>query len=268
MNMTRQLSCYLVLGLVISCVGAEIIAPGRYATQFREVPNASPSKRFPLGTDELGRDRLSRLLYGGCISLLLAPAAAMLSVFLAGTIGILAGYLGGTWERAILGFIDLFLSLPWLFLLITVRAMLPLNISPIVSVAVTFGLLGLLGWAAAARVVCAGVRSLRTSDFMTTARATGCRPWRTLAIHLVPNLKPTLWALLLVSIPVFILAEANLTILGLGVAEPVPSWGSLLRDLGNYNDFSSAPWRLAPLIVLMIVVWAFQIILHDDEVFG
>lgn len=266
--MTRHISWYVLLALVVSCVGAKIIAPDRYAIQFREVPNASPSKRFPLGTDELGRDRLARLQYGGCVSLLLAPAAAALSVLLAGTIGVLAGYLGGRWERAILGCIDLFLSLPWLFLLITVRAMLPLNVSPMISVTVTFGLLGLLGWAAVARVVCAGVRTLRTSHFMTMARATGCRPWRLVVIHLIPNLKSTLRAQLVVSIPVFILAEANLSILGLGVAEPIPSWGSLLRDIGNYNDVYREPWRLVPLAVLMTVVLAFQNVLRDDEVLG
>ena len=124
-----------------------------------------PSSRFLLGTDDLGRDRFSRLIFGGRISLLLAPAAAALSVLLAGTLGTFAGYVGGMWERTILAIIDLFLSLPWLFLLITVRAALPLNLSPELSVMVTFLLLGLLGWAASAKVICAGVRTIKNSDF-------------------------------------------------------------------------------------------------------
>jgi ABC-type dipeptide/oligopeptide/nickel transport system permease subunit len=165
-----------------------------------------------------------------------------------------------------MGAIDLFLSLPWFFLLITVRATLPLDVSPMTSVTVTFALLGFLGWATSARVVYAGVRALRTSDCITTARACGCVRWRTLAVHIMPNLKPILWAQFLVSIPAFILAEANLTMLGLGVAEPLPSWGSLLRELENYDNLSAQPWRLAPLVLLMLVVWGFQALLSHDEV--
>jgi len=180
--------------------------------------------------------------------------------------GAIGGYFGGIWGRIVMGTVDLFLSLPWFFLLITARATLPLDVSPIISVTVTFALLGLLGWAASARVVYAGVRALRTSDFIVTARASGCQRWRTLAVHMIPNLQPTLWAQFLVSIPAFILAEANLTMLGLGVAEPLPSWGSLLKELENYDGLSAQPWRLAPLALLMLVVWSFQIVLSHDEV--
>lgn len=266
MTILRQSSWILLAALILGCLAGGKLAPAHYEEQFRDAPNAPPSRRFFLGTDELGRDRFSRLLYGARISLLLAPVAAMLSMLLAGTIGTVAAYLGGPWERSILAGIDLFLSLPWFFLLITVRATLPLDISPIISVAVTFTLLGLLGWAASARVVCAGVRTLRTSDFITNARAEGCAAWRIVVIHLAPNLKPILWAQFLVSVPAFILAEANLTMLGLGVAEPVPSLGSLLRELENYSGALGQPWRLAPLIVLMIVMWCFQILLSQDEV--
>ncbi len=262
----RQVSWGVILAALVACLAVGTLAPAHYATQFREAPNAPPSRHFLLGTDDLGRDRLSRLLYGARISLLLAPAAALLSTLLAGAIGMTAGSLGGIWEKIILSGIDLFLSLPWFFLLITVRAMLPLDVSPVISVAVTFALLGALGWAASARVICAGVRTLRSSDFITTARATGCRRWRAIFVHIAPNLKPLLWAQFLVSVPAFILAEANLTMLGLGVAEPLPSLGSLLRELENYSGTLGQPWRLAPLFVLMLVVWAFQILLSHDEV--
>src|SRR5262249_34677639 len=139
---------------------APYLAPAGYGYQFREAPNASPSSHHPLGTDELGRDRFSRLLYGMRVSLTLAPAAALLTPLLAALLGGFAGPFGGWVEHCSMFLADVFLSVPWLFLLIPVRAALPLNISPTASAAVTFLLLGLLGWAASARVVCAGAKDL------------------------------------------------------------------------------------------------------------
>jgi ABC-type dipeptide/oligopeptide/nickel transport system permease subunit len=165
-----------------------------------------------------------------------------------------------------MAFTDLFLSLPWLFLLITVRAMLPLNVSPSSSVIVTFALLGMLGWAASARVVCAGAAGMRESDFVLLARASGIRRGRLLFVHILPNLKPVLLAQFWLSIPVFILAEANLGILGLGVAEPLPSWGSLLRELEDFAAFSGGIWKLVPLFLLIIVVTSFQLLISRNEV--
>lgn len=244
---------------------AGLLAPAHYAKQFREAPGAPPSPQHPLGTDELGRDALARLLYGSRVSLLLAPAAALLATLIAALVGGIAGYLGGWWERVAMSATDLSLSLPWLFLLLTVRAILPLNVSPITSVIVTFALLGLLGWSASARVVCAGARALRSSEFVLQARACGC-PWlRLLLRHVLPNLKPVLYAQFWTSIPLFILAEANLGVLGLGVAEPLPSWGTLLRGLESYSAVLANPCRLAPLVLLVIVVSGFQLILPRED---
>src|SRR5207302_8422056 len=101
----------------IGCLLAELFAPNGYATQYRDSPSVAPSHRFLLGTDELGRDRFSRLVYGGRVSLVLAPTAALISVFLAALIGGVSGYVGVWVERSAMTLTDLFLSLPWLFLL-------------------------------------------------------------------------------------------------------------------------------------------------------
>lgn len=260
---------HIALGILLVTASASllsgILAPAPYATQFRDSPNAAPSRQFPLGTDELGRDRLSRLLYGTRISLLLAPAAAFVSTLLAALVGGLAGYAGGWWERAAIRSIDLFLSLPWLFLLLTVRAMLPLNVSPMASVIITFLLLGLLGWAGPARVIRAGARALRNADFVLQARAGGCRGPRLLVVHVLPNLTPVLYAQFWISIPVFILSEANLGLLGLGVAEPLPSWGNLLRGLENYPAVLANPWMLAPAVLLVLVIGCWQLVLPGED---
>jgi len=266
MNAARTLACVVMLTVCAASLAAPWLASAGYAKQFREAPGSPPSRQHVLGTDEIGRDRFARLLYGTRISLLLAPAAALISTLLAALIGGLAGFLGGLWLRLATALTDLFLSLPWLFLLITVRAVLPLNVAPWISVLITFLILGLLGWATSARVLCTSAQTLRDSDFLTQARASGVQGWRLFAIHVLPNLRPVLAAQFWISIPVFILSEANLGILGLGVAEPLPSWGSLLRELEGLVSFREEPWRLVPLLLLIVVMTSFQMLLSKEEV--
>jgi len=267
MSFWRRVACSVLLLVLAVSLAASLLAPAGYARQDREAAGAPPSHAHWLGTDEIGRDRFARVLYGTRISLLLAPAAALLSTLLAALIGGLAGYLGGAWARAAMAVTDLFLSLPWLFLLITVRAMMPLNVAPAFSVLVTFLILGLLGWTAAARVLCATAGSLRNSDFVRQARASGIRGARLFWIHVLPNMKPVLYAQFWISVPAFILSEANLGILGLGVAEPLPSWGSLLKELEGLVSVGEEPWKFVPLVLLVVVVTSFQLVLSkQDEV--
>ena len=261
----RRMACALLLLVVGASLAANWIAPAGYARQYREAPNAAPSRDHWLGTDDVGRDRFARVLYGTRISLLLAPAAALISTLLAAMVGGVAGYLGGSWARAAMAVTDLFLSLPWLFLLITVRAMMPLNVSPLVSVLVTFSMLGLLGWTSASRVLCASAGSVRNSDFVRQARASGIRGLRVFWVHVMPNLNPVLYAQFWISIPVFILSEANLGILGLGVAEPMPSWGNLLKEIEGMVSAAAEPWKFVPLILLILVVTSFQLVLSGQE---
>jgi ABC-type dipeptide/oligopeptide/nickel transport system permease subunit len=264
-NIWRTLACVILLMVVGVSLAANWLAPAGYAKQYREAAGAAPSHEHWLGTDEIGRDRFARVLYGTRISLLLAPAAALLSTLMAALVGGLAGYLGGGWSKAAMAVTDLFLSLPWLFLLITVRAVMPLNVSPLVSVLVTFLMLGLLGWTSAARVLCSTAGSLRESDFVRQARASGIRGTRLFWLHVLPNLKPVLYAQFWVSIPAFILSEANLGILGLGVSEPMPSWGSLLKELEGLVSVGEEPWKFVPLILLVVVVTSFQLVLSKPE---
>src|SRR5579863_4015118 len=265
--MTRkQTVAVVVLGIaVLASLAAAYITPSSYAEQFRDAISAPPSARFLLGTDDLGRDRFARLLYGTRVSLLLAPAAALLSTLLAALIGGLAGYIGGRWERYVTSGIDLFLSLPWLFLLLAARALLPLNTSPIASVAITFLLLGCLGWASPARIIRAGTRTLINADYLLQARASGISGFRLFWRHLLPNLRPILLAQFWISVPLFILSEANLGLLGLGVSEPLPSWGAMLRELENYSAVLQNPWMLAPAILLVVVVSCLQLLLRTEE---
>ncbi|MBV9144876.1 MAG: ABC transporter permease [Acidobacteria bacterium] len=265
MTRARWIAAGLLVAVFLLALCANVLAPSPYARQFRSDIDHPPSHQFPLGTDDLGRDRFSRLLYGMRISLLLAPAAAFISVLLAAVIGGAGAYAGGLWDRSTRLLIDLFLSLPWLFLLLTVRALLPLDIPALTSVTLTFALLGTFGWAASARVVSAEVRELRNSEFVLQARAAGCPRARLLFRHVLPNVKPILLAQFWISVPLFILTEANLGMLGLGVTEPLPSWGNLLRELENYGALRHSPWLWAPLVSLVLVVSLFQFVVGGEE---
>jgi ABC-type dipeptide/oligopeptide/nickel transport system permease subunit len=265
MTRLRMAAILFLVVVATMCLLAGYVAPAGYAQQFRDTPDAACSHQHLLGTDDLGRDRFARLLYGTRVSLALAPAAALLSTLLAALIGGTAGFVGGWVESSVMSATDLVLSLPWFFLLITVRAILPLNVDPHTSVLITFALLGCLGWAGAARVICADARTWCNSDRVLLARASGISGFRLLWRHVLPNLKPVLWAQFWISIPVFILAEANLGILGLGVAEPLPSWGSLLRELESFAALSARPWQFVPLLVLILTVGCFHVAFEREE---
>lgn len=259
MKRIRLLAMFFLALVGVAVVSADVWTRASYDVQFRESPDAPPSAKFVLGTDALGRDRLSRLAYGTRVSLLLAPAAALFSCAAAALLGGVAGWAGGFAEIGIMSAADLFLSLPWMFLLLMVRAWMPLNVSPGISVAITFALLGALGWAAPARVVRAAVQKLKSSDFVLMAQAQGCSRWRLLWRHLIPNMVPILLAQFWIAVPAYILAETTLGMLGLGIAEPLPSWGGLLREIEG-GDALSRLWLLAPALLLAAVTGSLQLL--------
>jgi peptide/nickel transport system permease protein len=250
----RFIAVSILVLTAAASLGAGWLAPQSYEAQFRESANAPPSRQFPLGTDSLGRDRFSRLLYGSRVSLLGAVGAALVAMAVATAIGLAAGYRGGWVDEIANGVTDLVLSLPWLFALLTLRALMPLNISPWASITATFLLLASVGWASGARVIRASVAGMRHTGPVLHARAYGCGTWRLLCFHLLPNLRPVLAAQFWILVPVFLLTEANLGVLGLGVVEPMPSWGSMLSELQNYQAVPESPWILAPAALLALVV--------------
>ena len=260
----RAIAIGFLIAAASTVLTADLWEKNGYDQQFRESVDAPPSVRFPLGTDDLGRDRLARLVYGARVSLLLAPAAALLSCVAAALLGGLAGLAGGFTERAILAAADLFLSLPWFFLLLMARASLPLNVSPAISVGITFFLLGLLGWAAPARVIRAAVCDLRHAGFLEFARACGSSPWRLLSRQVAPSLMPVLRAQFWIAVPAYILAETTLGMLGLGVSEPLPSLGGLLRELEG-GDVASRLWLLAPVALLASILVSLQSLRPADH---
>jgi peptide/nickel transport system permease protein len=262
--MRRSASVLLAILFAVVLM-ADWVAPYPFEAQFREAPDAPPTGNHLLGTDSLGRDRLSRLLHGARVSLVLAPCAALLSVLLAALTALLAASAGSWCERGFTAAADLCLSVPWIFLLIAARALLPLNASAAAAALVTFGLLGLLGWAGPSRVMLAAVKQRLKSDFVLLARASGSGGARLALVHLAPHLKAIAVAQFLITTPAFLLAEASLGLLGLGIPEPLPSWGGLLRDLESMSDIAAHPWTLAPAASLIVVVGCIHLVISDDE---
>lgn len=256
--MMRRISVALLAALFIVSLFADRIAPAPYEKQFRADANSAPSHRFVLGTDTLGRDRLSRLLYGTRVSLLLAPAAAALSLLIALFAGGSAALGPPWWDRLVTAASNLILSLPWLFLFLTVRAILPLNTAPAKSIPITFALMGVLGWGAGARVVRAALLQVRSAPFTLYAQAFGCTRSRLWFRHLLPHLQTVLLAQFWISIPAFILGEASLGLLGLGVSEPLPSWGNLLKDIQSAPQWNEY-WIWSPAWLLSAVMILFQL---------
>ena len=265
MNAVRTVAAVVVLLIVVAALAADVVAPAGYEQQFRELPDARPTVGHPLGTDELGRDRFARLLYGLRNSLLLAPATAFLALLIACVLGLSAGYLGGKVDATVLACTDLMGSVPLLFLLIGLRALLPLDIDSWASVSLTFLLLGACGWASGLRVVRAAVISIRTSDYLRQAEAMGVRPARLLRFHAAAAIRPVLVAHFWLLVPQFLMAEANLGFLGLGITEPMPSMGNLLADLQNYAAVLEQPWRLVPALVLVSILGCVQICFGQER---
>jgi peptide/nickel transport system permease protein len=217
----------------------------------------APARVFLLGTDRFGRDQLSRLLYGARISLVAGLIGALLAVSLGLAAGGVAGYRGGWLDGIVMRASQLFLALPWLYLLLGVRAFLPLDLAPAGSFLLLVAVLGVVGWAQPGRLVRGAVRGARSRDYVLAARGLGATELHVLRIHVLPRAFGVALTQLAVLIPQYILAEVTMSFLGLGVAEPVPSWGTLLAELESYNILMSYPWMLWPAGVLTAVVLSY-----------
>ena len=213
---------------------------------------------FLLGTDRLGRDVLSRMIYGARISLTVGLFGITISFIIGLVVGGLAGYYGGWVDSASQRAIEVVRSFPELPLWMALSAALPVTWSPIL---VYFGItiiLGLLDWTGLARAVRSKLLALREEDFTTAAVLMGAKPSRVIGRHLIPNFMSHLIASATLSIPSMILGETALSFLGLGLRPPITSWGVLLVEAQNINVVALYPWLMLPVVPVILTILAFN----------
>jgi peptide/nickel transport system permease protein len=212
---------------------------------------AEANRIYLLGSDAYGRDQFSRILYGGQISLLAGLLGAGLTLFFGVLVGAAAGYYGGWRDGLLMRAAELFVALPWLYLLFALRAFLPLTVSPVQAFFLIVVVIGVVGWARPARLVRGVVLSAKERDFVRAARGFGATDGYLLRRHILPETSSVILTQAAILVPQFVLAEMTLSFLGLGVPEPVPSWGNLLASLQQYSVLASYWWMYVPAFAMV-----------------
>ncbi|MDR6666290.1 ABC transporter permease [Rhizobium sp. 1399] len=231
---------------------------GLVASNYHLVCPAIGGQMFLLGTDRLGRDVLSRILYGARISLTIGLIGISISFVLGIVIGGLAGYWGGVFDLIVQRLIEVLQSLPSLPLWMALAAIMPVTWSPIV---IYFGItviLGIIDWTGLARAVRSKLLALREEDYVQAAQLMGASTPRVIGRHLVPGFMSHLIASATISIPGMILGETALSFLGLGLRPPITSWGILLTEAKSVSVIAFYPWLLFPIVPVVLVILAFN----------
>jgi peptide/nickel transport system permease protein len=211
-----------------------------------------------MGTDGYGRDQFSRLLFGGQVSLFAGLAAALLSLIVGLVVGGVAGAFGGWVDETAMRITEITMAVPSFYLLLTVRAFLPLQMEPAAAFGLVVVAIGFWNWARPARMVRGIVLSGRERNFVLAARGFGATHFYLLRRHLAPMTFSVLLTQMAILIPQFILAEVILSFLGLGIGEPFPSWGNMLAYAQQYHILVNYWWMLLPGVALVPVILAYH----------
>lgn len=247
------LGLIIVLGVTFAAVFAPLIAPFDPNELHLDAILKAPCAEFPLGTDRLGRDVLSRLLYGGRVSLWVGFVAVGISISIGALLGLVSGYFGGLVDEIVMRFVDIMLCFPSFFLILAVVAFIEPSLFNIMVV------IGLTSWMGVARLVRAETLTLREREFVSAARLAGTSTWRIMTRHILPNAMAPVTISAILGIGGAILIESGLSFLGLGVQPPQASWGNMLMD--GKSVIEEASWlSLFPGLAILITVLGYNLL--------
>ena len=244
----------IVLVLFVVGIFADFLAPDGMNEVHPQDYLTPPSAEYILGTDNLGRDMLSRIIYGARISMIVGLVGASLRVLIATSIGLVSGFFGGKIDITIQRFVDGFMCFPWLFLILTVMVILGQGMMQVILV------LGITGGIRDSRVTRSAVIGIKENMYVDAATAIGCPPWRILVRHILPNIMAPVLILFTIGMGRMILNEATLSFLGFGIPPPIPSWGRMLSGQAR-RHMLHAPWLAVwPGLALSIAVFGINML--------
>ncbi|MBY8977227.1 ABC transporter permease [Rhodobacteraceae bacterium NNCM2] len=245
---------------VLSVCGETYEMFGFIEGRFRLICPPENGDLFLFGSDRLGRDILSRMIYGARLSMTIGLIGVAVSFAIGLILGGIAGYFGGFIDASVQRLIEIFRSLPELPIWLALSAAVPVNWSPVSVFFMISIILGLLDWPGLARAVRSKFLALREEDYVRAAELMGAKPGRVIFSHMMPNFMSHLIASATLSIPAMILGETALSFLGLGLRPPAVSWGMMLNDALNLNAVELYPWIMMPMVPVVLAVLAFSFV--------
>jgi peptide/nickel transport system permease protein len=244
-----------ILLLLLLAALAPVLSPYDYAEIDLRNTLASPSREHLLGTDNIGRDVLSRLIYGARVSLTVGSVAVGLQISVGSMLGLAAGFFGGIVDQVVMRLVDWVMAFPSLLLMLVAAFILGPGIVNVMLI------LGFLGWPGTCRLVRGQTLALREMDFVLASRCIGVQPWRIMLRHLLPNVVAVIIVSATFGIANMIIAEAGLSFLGLGVKPPTPSWGAMLESAQQISFVTRRPWIwIPPGLLISVTVLAINFV--------
>ncbi len=254
-NKLAVIGSIILFIIIMSAVLAPWIAPYKFEDISLLDKLKPPSKEYWLGTDRYGRDIFTRLLYGGRISLLVGFCSVAGALVIGVSVGAVAGYFGGIVDAILMRLVDIVISIPSIFLLITVVTIFKPSVANLILI------FALISWTSTARLVRGEFLSLRSREFVLASKTIGTKSYKIIFSHILPNAMGPIIVSATLLVGGVILSEAALSYLGLGIQPPTPSWGNMLQDAQNYTVMLTAPWYpFFPGLLILLTVLSFNFI--------